>query len=123
MKSKTKIEKQTLRKTNQELVDIIRQTKKKKAWLKVAIALSGPRRKMARINLDKLEQESKSGEVLVVPGKVLSMGEVKNKFKVAALGFSEKAREKLKRTGCETLGILDAIKLSPEGKGIKILGK
>jgi large subunit ribosomal protein L18e len=121
MKSKEKIEKQTLKKTNQELVETIRATKKKKAWLEVAAILSGSRRKMTRINLDKLEKESKSGDVLVVPGKVLSMGEVKSKFKVGALSFSGKAREKLKKAGCETLSILDAIKLSPDGKGIRIL--
>ena len=106
MKSKVKIEKQTLKKTNQELVETIRQAKKQKAWLEVAAILSGPRRKITKINLDKLEQEAKAGDVLVVSGKVLSMGEVKGKFKVAALNFSEKAKEKLKNAGCETLSIL-----------------
>jgi ribosomal protein L18E len=123
MKSKAKIEKQTLKKTNQELVETIRQAKKQKAWLEVARILSGPRRKITNINLDKLEKESKSGNVLVVAGKVLSMGDVKGKFKVAALGFSGKAKEKLKKAECETLSILDAIKLRPEGKGIKIIKK
>lgn len=121
MKSKTKIERQTLKKTNRELIETIRESKKQKTWLEVAEILSRPRRKIKNINLDKLEKESKSGEVLVVAGKVLSMGEVKSKFKVAALNFSEKAREKIKKAGGETLSILDAIKLSPEGRGIKII--
>lgn len=122
MKSKTKIDKQSLRKTNTEVVNTIRAAKKSEKWLEVASLLSRPKRKMAVINLDQINKENLKGEdLVVVAGKVLSIGEIKGKFKIAALNFSEKAKEKLKKEGCETLSILEAIKLSPDAKGIKII--
>jgi len=55
----------------------------------------------------------------IVPGKVLGQGELKNKVKIVALSFSEKAKEKLKSK--ETLTIIEEIKKNPEGKDIQIL--
>jgi len=121
VKSKSKIEKQLQKKTNSELVETIIAAKKDKSWLEVASILSGPRRKKTEINLDKINQESKAGEIIIVPGKVLSLGEINKKIKIAALGFSEKAKEKLLKAGCEPLNILEEIKKNPNAKGIKIL--
>ena len=121
MKSKTKISKQALRKLNPELVETIRTAKKHKNWQEIASILSGPRRIKIAINLDKINKDSKVGDIIVVPGKVLSMGEVDKKIKVVALGFSEKAKEKLKKAGCQTLTILEEIKKNPKGEGIKVL--
>lgn len=121
MKSKTKIEGQLQRKTNSELVKTIIAAKKNKGWLEVASILSGPRRKKSGVNLDKINKEANSGDTVVIPGKVLSMGEIDKKIKVAALGFSEKAKEKLKKGSCQVLTINEEIKSNPEGKGIKIL--
>ena len=121
MKSKTKIEKQSRRKTNKELVEIILKAKKQKAWLKVAEILSGPRRKMPEINLERINSDSKEGDIVIVPGKVLGVGEIEKKIKIAAFRFSESAREKLKNKKCEIRNIEDEIKSNPEGKGIKIL--
>jgi len=117
MKTKTKISKQTSKKKNQELVETINEAKKRKGWIEVASKLSGPGKNLSEINLSRLEGK----ETLIVLGKVLSMGEVKSKFKVAALSFSQKAKEKLNKAGCETLSILEEVKKNPEGKGIKII--
>lgn len=121
IKSKTKINKQTKRKTNLELVETIRIAKKHKAWLKVAGLLSSSRRKRASINLDKINKESKAGDIIVVPGKVLSMGDVDKKIRIVALGFSEKAKEKLKKAGCDAISIFEEIKQNPEAKAVKVL--
>lgn len=123
MKTKSKIEKQLQRKTNSILVETIITCKKKKAWLKVAEILSGPRKNRANINLEELNEKIKDEKIIVVPGKVLSQGELDKKIKIAALGFSEKAKEKLKKLGLETFTILEEIKKNPEAKGIKILEK
>jgi len=121
MKSNTKISKQTAKKKNSEIVETILLAKKHSKWREVASVLAGPRRNFKEVNLNFLNKDSKEGEILIVPGKVLSLGEVNKKIKVAALNFSKKAREKLNKAGCETYSVLEEIKSNPDGKGIKIL--
>ena len=121
MKTKTKISKQEKRKTNPELVETIRKARKNEKWLEVAGILSSSRKKRAEINLDKINKESKEKDIIVIPGKVLSQGEINKKIKVVALGFSESAKEKLLNSKCEIVSILEEIKKNPEAKGIKIL--
>lgn len=122
MKSKTLIEKQLQRKTNSILAETIIQAKKKDAWNEVAEILSGPRRKRVNINLSELNGvENSEKSILVIPGKVLSEGQVEKKLKVVALGFSERAKEKLLKSGCKISNILQEIKSNPTGKDIKVL--
>ena len=121
MKSKTKIEKQTKRKTSSDLVETIRLAKKNKKWLEVAGLLSTPRKERAEINLDKIDKESKEKESILIPGKVLSQGEITKKIRVVAMGFSESAKTKLLNAKCDIVYISDEIKNNPEAKGIRIL--
>jgi large subunit ribosomal protein L18e len=121
MKSKSKIEKQLQRKTNSVLVETIIAAKKKEKWLGVADIVSSPRRNKKGVNISEIDEKTKEKEILVVPGKVLSQGEMSKKIKIAALGFSEKAKEKLLKAGCEVSDILNEIKKNPEAKGVKIL--
>jgi len=121
MKSKTKISKQAERKFNPELVETIKEAKKKDKWLEVASVLSGPRRLRINLNLSEINEKSKEGEKVIVPGKVLSQGGVSKKLKVIAFGFSEKAKEKLLSSGCEVSNIINEIKSNPDMRGVKIL--
>jgi large subunit ribosomal protein L18e len=121
MKSKALIEKQTKKKTNSILVETIISAKKKDAWIEVAKILSGPRRLMINKNIQEINQEAEEGEHIIVPGKVLSLGEINKKIKISALGFSESARAKLIKSKSEISSILDEIKKNPGAKGIKIL--
>ncbi|SRR3972149_646939 len=123
MKSKTKIGKQVKRKTNSELVKTIIDAKKHKSWVEIAGMISGPRRKRINLNLDKINKEAREGETLVIPGKVLSQGEIKKKVKIVALGFSENAMEKLSTEKVAFSTIDEEIKKNPEAKGIRILIK
>jgi len=121
MKSKTVIEKQLQRKTNAELVETIIACKKNDAWNEVASIISSSRRKRKDINLEELNKIGGNEKIILVPGKVLSQGEITKKVKVVALNFSESAKEKLLKSGCEVSGILEEIKLNPSAKGIFIL--
>ncbi len=122
VKSKTLIEKQIQKKTNSTLVETIIQAKKKDAWNEVAELLSGSRRKRINLNLSDLNSlESSEKDILVVPGKVLSEGQIQKKIKVVALDFSERAKEKLLKSGCKVSSILDEIKSNPTGKDIVVL--
>lgn len=117
MISKTRLDRKLKRKTNRYLVETIILAKKKKNWLGVANLLTG---KIA-VNLDKIEKESKEGDTIVVPGKILSMGKISKKIKIAAMNFSEAAREKLKNAKCEIVSLEEEIKKNPEARGVKII--
>ena len=121
MKSKTKISKQIQKKTNSELVETILAAKKKKSWVEVASILSRPRRSSINLNLGEIEKAAEDKETIVIPGKVLSDGEINKKIKIVALGFSEKAKEKLEKGKIPFLTIIEEINKNPEAKGLKIL--
>jgi len=121
MKSKSLIEKQLHKKKNSELVKTIIAAKKNKEWISIAQILSSPRKMRINVNLEKINNETKNGETIVIIGKVLSDGEVNKKIKVVALGFSQKAKEKLLNSKCEVLSILDEIKKNPQAKDVRIL--
>ena len=121
MKSKTKIQKQISKKKNPELVETIVLAKKNEKWLEIAHILSGSSRNKIQINLNKIDKNSKQGELIIIPGKILSLGELTKKVKVVGLNFSEKAQEKLKKAGCEVILLKDEIKKNKDAKGIKIL--
>lgn len=121
VKSKILIEKQIKRKKDRELVETIIAAKKNPNWFKIAEILSSSRRKRINVNLDQLEKNLDDKKLLIVPGKVLSQGEISKKGKIIAFKFSEKAKEKLIKAGCEISNILDEIKNNPNEKDIKIL--
>ena len=123
MKSKTKIEKQAQRKNNEDLVETIRAAKKtgSKFWMQVASILSAPRRQKVAVNLNDIDKITKEGDSMVVPGKVLSQGDVSKKIAVVAFAFSDKTKEKLLKTKSQAITIMEEIKKNPGAKGIRIL--
>ena len=104
------------KKTNPELAEAIYLAKKTNSEL--ASAISVPTRQQAKINLEDIEKSKET--TVIVPGKVLSLGEVSKKIKVYALGFSANAKAKLDKAGCETKTIFEALKAGEQIKG-KIL--
>jgi len=121
MKTKTKIEKQTKRKKNTGLAETIISAKKNKGWMDVAKILSSPRKNKIEMNIQTIDENSKENDLVVIPGKVLSQGEISKKLKIVAFNFSDKAKEKLLKAKCELFGIAEEIKKNPSAKGIKIL--
>ncbi len=121
MKSKTKIDKQLKKKNNPELVETIIAAKKQKGWLEIAAILSGSRRNKIAFNLNEINKKAKDGETIVVPGKILSLGQIDKKIKLVAIDFSEKAKDNLSKAKIETLVILEEIKKNPSAKGVKII--
>lgn len=117
-KTLTKIEKQAKKKTNPELVETIRLAKKNAKYKVVAEILTGSRKDKVTMNLERI---NRLGKDVIIPGKVLSQGEINKKIKVVALNFSEKAREKLLKAGCEVNTITEEIKKNPDGKGLEVM--
>jgi len=118
MISKTKISKRVKRKTKPELVETI-ELAKKKDLLDLAKKLSGPTRKQSKISLDKLNK-LKENKILVL-GKVLGQGNIERKISVAALSFSEQAKEKLEKSKSEMQTIKQFIEKDSKLEGVKIL--
>jgi len=114
MISKTKINERMRRKRNPILVEAIMLAKKANN-LELARKLSTSTRKQIQINLTQLN-ELKEDKIIII-GRVLGGGDIKKKMSIYALGFSEQAKEKLKKAGCEMKTIKQAI----GEKGVKIL--
>lgn len=114
MLSKTQIAQRLQTKTNTSLAETIFLAKKNNL-IELASALSIPSRKQTAVNLGRLNQAK--SDTAIIPGKVLSLGEINKKIKVYALKFSEQAKEKLKKAGCEYKTILEALKKGEKLKG------
>ncbi len=91
-------------------------------WKRVALDLQKSTRQRRVVNVYKIEQFARDGETIVVPGKVLSVGDLKKKVSVAALMFSEDAARKITEAKGTVLSIHDLLKKNPEGKKVRILG-
>ncbi|MFH1445205.1 MAG: 50S ribosomal protein L18e [Nanoarchaeota archaeon] len=94
--------------------------KKVPIWSAIAKALNRPRRKAFEVNVYDIEKNSKKGETIVVPGTVLSNGDIKKSLKVAALRFSPTAKAKIEKAGGKCMSIEDLMKAHATGKGAKI---
>jgi len=116
MIAKNKINDRMRKKTSSTLVETIFLAKKTNS-IEVASAIAIPTRMQAKVNVGKI-QESK-GDTIIVPGKVLSAGDITSKKKVYALGFSETAKEKLKKAGCDFKTVLVALKELKKGEKLK----
>ena len=103
------------KKTSTELAEAIFIAKKNNN-LAIAKAISVSTRNQAKINLEDINKAE--GDVVIVPGKVLSRGEADKKKTVYALGFSEGATEKLEKAGCKFETIYDALKKDPKINGV-----
>ena len=118
MISKTQIAKRIKRKTNPELVETIKFAKENNL-LDLAKKLSGPTRQQTKISLDRLNKVKEDNIIIV--GKVLGQGKIEKKIVIAALSFSEQAKEKLKKAGCDIKTISQIVKKNPKLEGVKII--
>lgn len=114
MTTKTKINQKMKKKTNTLVAQAIFLAKKNN-MLKIAALLSRSSKQRVEINLDKIN--SAKNNIVIVPGKVLSLGEIKTKHKVYAMAYSEKAEEKLKSAGCEVKMLIDLLKENKKIEG------
>lgn len=67
----------------------------KAIWKKLADELDRPKRRRISLNLSNIDRHTEAGDVVAVPGKVLSSGSLSHPVTVAAYSFSEAAKEKI----------------------------
>lgn len=113
--------------TNLQLKELIKELeekaeeKKSKLWKRLAEELKRPTRQRRIVNIYKIDKYAREGETIVVPGKVLNLGELSKKIEVAAFSFSQAAEEKIGKIG-KVLSIRELMEKNPEGRKIRILG-
>lgn len=95
---------------------------KRQLWKTVAVEITKPTRQKREVNIYKLERHAKDGEIIIVPGKVLGSGALSKKITVAALQFSESAKQKIQSNKGEALTIEELMKKHPDAKGVRIMG-
>jgi len=91
-------------------------------WSRVAKDLSRPARIRRETNLHSISRNTSKDDVIVVPGKVLSDGELKHNIIVAAFKFSNSAKEKITKAGGKAIEIAQLMKDNPKGSKVKIIG-
>ena len=114
-------------KTNPNLIQLIRTLKRQSnqenvaIWKTVASKLERSKRSTAEVNISSINRYANDNEVVLVPGKVLSNGNLDKKVTVAALNFSSKAQEKIENAGGECLTISEILEQNPKGSNIRIM--
>ena len=112
--------------TNTELQALLGElgqvSRESKLWKRVAKDLSKSARQRRVVNLYKINKYARDGETILVPGKVLSVGDLDKKVVVAAFSFSGEAKEKILKKNGSVLSIKELLKQNPQGKQVRILG-
>jgi len=88
----------------------------------LARKLNRPSRIRHEVNLFSIDRNADPKRTVVVPGTVLGSGEVTKAFSVAALRFSGKAEEKIKKAGGKCMTLEKLVEDNPRGKGTTIMG-
>ena len=104
---------------NRKLIRELWKTKRR-IWKKVSKKLSGPRREKIEANLYRINKKTKENDVIVVPGKILGIGEIDHKLTIACLDCSKTARKKIETSGSKLLSIEELLEQNPEGRDVKL---
>jgi large subunit ribosomal protein L18e len=91
-------------------------------WRTLENEVAGPRANRREVNVGRLAEITKAGEVVVVTGKVLGTGAIGHKLTVCGYSVSEAAASKIVNAGGKIVTFEDLIKKHPEGKGVRIIG-
>jgi large subunit ribosomal protein L18e len=113
--------------TNPYLKSLVEELRKKSfeikspIWRDVAEKLSRSRRRKVAVNIFEIEKNTEKNDFVVVPGVVLSVGELSKPVHIAAWKFSASAEEKIKKSKGKMMTIEELVKEKPKGTGVKIL--
>ena len=112
--------------SNYELQQLISQLQPKARqssfWKRVLEDVQKPTRDRREVNVYKIAEYALDGETVLVPGKVLSVGEINKKVTVAAMNFSLEAKRKISGAKGKALSIQELLQQNPEGKNVRIIG-
>ena len=104
---------------NRKLIRDLWKTKRR-IWRKVSKKLSRARRQRIEANLYRINNKTKKNDVIVVPGKVLGIGELNHELTISCLDCSQSARKKIEASGSKLLSIEELLAENPTGTNVKI---
>ncbi|MHA1292903.1 MAG: 50S ribosomal protein L18e [Promethearchaeota archaeon] len=93
---------------------------KKRIWRKLSKKLSGSRKNRVEANLYRINKKTKPNDIIVVPGKVLGIGELDHKLTVACINCSKQAKKKIEASGSKIISVEELLEQNPKGKNLKI---
>jgi large subunit ribosomal protein L18e len=94
---------------------------KAKVWKTVAKLLSKASRKKNGVSVVKLSRVTKANEVVIIPCKMLSGGELKHALTVAVWKASKKAVEQVTKAGGSVITIKTLVEKNPKGSKTRII--
>ena len=90
-------------------------------WKEIAGRLETSSKNHAEVNVGKINRYAKENEIVIIPGKVLAAGTIGTAVKVAALNFSDAAREKITEAKGTCMSIEELVAANPKGSKVRIL--
>ena len=90
-------------------------------WLAFAKELGRPRRIRAIVNLGKISKLTKSGETIIIAGKLLGYGRMAHPVKISCVYASPSAMRKLVAAGGEYIPIDRMIQDNPKGTKLRLI--
>jgi len=103
-----------------KLLELLKK-QKKPIWKRVAEELEKPRRQRPYINIYKINKYTKPNDIVVVPGKVLGIGNLDHPVTVAALAFSRSAKEKIEKSGGKVMSLYKAVEEIKDFKNVRLM--
>lgn len=85
-------------------------------WKAVSGYLNVPSRQAKSVNLYQICKNAVKGDIIVVPGKILGNGDLKEKVTIACFQVSASAKQKILEQGSTLLTIQEAFDTYPQGK-------
>jgi len=108
--SKTDLKARLKRKTNPVLAEAIRLAMSLPGWKKLAIILSRGTRSYASANLSQIDALTKTGDTVIIPGKVLASGDLSRKCALLHCQFRIQQEKSLKQRSRNLLIFLMKLK-------------
>jgi large subunit ribosomal protein L18e len=90
-------------------------------WITTASFLGKSRRTRIVLNLGQVSRNSKDGDIVIVPGKVLGSGEPKEKLTIAAFKFSPRALVKVEKAGGRCIPFSRLVEENPRGTNVRLI--
>jgi len=91
-------------------------------WREIAKRLEKPSRVWSEVNIASIDKFAKAKENVVVPGKLLGIGNLSKPVNIAAYSASAGAIKKVEQSGGTYVQIMELARKNPKGSGIRIMG-
>ena len=110
--------------TRKLIVALEKQSKKEKTaiWADVADRIGKSTRRIAAVNLGKLEKYCEKGDTIIIPGKLLAQGAITKAITIGAFKASAAGKKKVEAAGGKVMTITELMKRNAKGSKVRIMG-